>query len=232
MMRNEIAMPRFIRRGRRSTHCSFHRECEALNKGRGIGFCDFDGNETICDGDRCFCNKLDALRDYFLKIGKKIGKKDEVSESVQEPVKATLGTVEETAKLGDKGSRRQCPGVSVALPLEYWKKNDASTHAGVSGTLDERGLLLYSVFGDLCVSQELAIRVFFPNGYELDSFKVIAAVTWKKAHSEADWKGYTYGLDLIHISRADREKLKLLLRNVMTDQTPHSESDPGRGALA
>jgi hypothetical protein len=228
MMRNEIVMPRPIRRGRRSTHCSFHRESEALNKGRGIGFCDFDGNETICDGDGRFCNKLDALRDYFLKIGKK----DEVSESVQEPVKGTLETVEGTANLGDKGSRRQCPGGSVALPLEYWKKNDASTHAGVSGSLDERGLLVYSVFGDLCVSQELGIRVFFPNGYELDSFKVIAAVIWKKAHSEADWKGYKYGLELIHISRADREKLKFLLHNAMTDQTPHGESDPGWGALA
>jgi len=228
MMRNEIVMPSTIRRGRRSTHCSFHRECEALNKGRGIGFCDFDGSETICDGDRCFCNKLDALRDYFLKIGKK----DEVSESVQEPLKVTLGAEGGTADLGDKGSRRQCPRVSVALPLEYWKKNDASPHAGVSGSLDERGLLVYSVFGDLYVRQELAIRVFFPNGYELDSFRVIAAVTWKKAHSEADWKGYQYGLELIHISRTDREKLKLLLRNAMTDQTPPSESDPGWAALA
>jgi hypothetical protein len=103
MMRKETFVSSTMRNGRGSTHCSFHRECEALSKGRGLGFCDFDGSQTICDGDRCFW-KPDALRDYFLKIGKK----DEVSEGVQEPVRVTLGT-RGTANLG-KGSRRQCPG--------------------------------------------------------------------------------------------------------------------------
>jgi hypothetical protein len=162
----------------------------------------------------------------------KIGKRDEVSESPQEPVKVTLGTGGEPANLRDRGNRRKCTEDSIALPLEYWKRNDTSPHAGIAGTLDGRGLLIYSIFGDLCVSQELGIRIFFLNGYELDSFKMIAKVTWKKIHSEADWKGYKYGLELIHISRGDREKLKLLLRNETTDHTLHSESDPGRVALA
>jgi len=228
MVRNETFMPSTIRYGRRNTYCSFHRECEALNKGRGLGFCDFDGSQTICDGDRSFCDKADALRDYFLKIGKK----DEVSEGGQEPVKVTLGTGGGTANLRDRGSRRKCSEVTVALPLEYWKRNDTSPHAGIAGILDEKGLLIYSVFEDLCVSQELGIRVFFTNGYKLDSFKVIAAVTSKKPHAEADWKGYKYGLKLIHISRGDREKLKFLLRSEMSDHTHHSEFDQGRGALA
>ena len=227
MIRNEIGMPRSVRNDPRSHHCSFHRECEALSKGRGLGFCDFDGSQTICDGDLCFCDKPDALRDYFLKIGKK----DEVSEGVQEPVRVTLGT-RGTANLGDRGKGRKFPRVSVTLPLEYRKRNDASPQAGISGTLDEKGLSIYSVLGDLSVTQELGIRVFFPNGYELDSFKAIAAVTWKKAHIELDWKGYKYGLKFIHVSKADREKLKLLLLNEMTDQLSHGESDPGMGALA
>ena len=227
MMRNETFVSSTMRNSRGSTHCSFHRECEALSKGRGLGFCDFDGSQTICDGDRCFCDKPDALRDYFLKIGKK----DEVSEGMQESVRVPLGT-RGTANLGDRGKGRKFPRVSVTLPLEYRKRNDVSPQAGISGTLDEKGLSVYSVLGDLSVTQELGIRVFFPNGYELDSFKAIAAVTWKKAHIELDWKGYKYGLKFIHVSQADREKLKLLLLNEMTDQLSHGESDPGMGALA
>ena len=227
MMRNETFVSSTMRNSRGSTHCSFHRECEALSKGRGLGFCDFDGSQTICDGDCCFCDKPDALRDYFLKIGKK----DELRESVKESVKVTPGS-RGTVNLGDRGRRRKSPRISVPLPLEYRKRNDASPQAGFSGTLDEKGLSIYSVLGDLSVTQELGIRVFFPNEYELDSFKAIAAVTWKKAHIELDWKGYKYGLKFIHVSQADREKLKLLLHSEMADQSSHGESDPDQGALA
>ena len=108
MMRNAIVTPRPIRRGRRSTHCSFHRECEALNKGRGIGFCDLDGNETICDGDRCFCNKLDALRDYFLRIGKK----DEVRsvKVFKSRLKSPLEQKEEPQTWGKAEAEDSAPG--------------------------------------------------------------------------------------------------------------------------
>jgi len=43
-------------------HCSFYRGRETLNLGRGIGYCDLDGNQTLCDGDIQFCEKPDALR--------------------------------------------------------------------------------------------------------------------------------------------------------------------------
>jgi len=162
----------------------------------------------------------------------KIRGKGEVSENVKEPVEAPHGMREGTANSRDGGNRKMYPRVSVVLPLEYWGRNDASPQAGISDTLDESGLVMYSVFGDLCVGQELGIRVFFPNGYELDSFKVVATVTRKRAHSEGDWKGYEYGLELIHISEMDRKKLKLSLRNEMTDHTFHSGSDPRRSALA
>ncbi len=143
------------------------------------------------------------------------------------------GTVRDSCKNAQYTFYRDCEAnAPLALPLEYRKRNDASAQAGVSGSLGERGLLIYSIFEDLCIGQELKILVFFPNGYRLDSIKLIAAVTWKRAHSEADWKGYKYGLKVIHISRLDREKLKSLIFKEMTDHTFQGESDLGQSASA
>jgi len=46
--------------------CSFYRSCETNNLGVGIGYCDLDGNQTICDGDIDFCEKPDVLKAYFI----------------------------------------------------------------------------------------------------------------------------------------------------------------------
>jgi hypothetical protein len=43
--------------------CSSHRSCETLNVGRGIGYCDLDGDQTTCDGDIHFCEKPDLLKE-------------------------------------------------------------------------------------------------------------------------------------------------------------------------
>ena len=45
--------------------CSFYRSCETLHVGRGIGYCDLDGDQTTCDGDIFFCEKPDLLKEYF-----------------------------------------------------------------------------------------------------------------------------------------------------------------------
>jgi hypothetical protein len=34
---------------------------------KGIGYCDIEGNSTTCEGDVSFCEKPDALREYFRK---------------------------------------------------------------------------------------------------------------------------------------------------------------------
>jgi hypothetical protein len=44
--------------------CSFYRSCENLNRGRGIGYCDLDGDQPTCDGDTDFCEKPDVLKGY------------------------------------------------------------------------------------------------------------------------------------------------------------------------
>jgi hypothetical protein len=41
--------------------------------GRGIGYCDLDGNITICDGDVSFCEKPDVLKKYPLDQKKRKG---------------------------------------------------------------------------------------------------------------------------------------------------------------
>jgi len=41
--------------------CSFYRSCENLNVGRGIGYCNLDGDQPTCDGDIHFCETLDLL---------------------------------------------------------------------------------------------------------------------------------------------------------------------------
>jgi hypothetical protein len=146
---------------------------------------------------------------------------------MQESVEFPL---EQEPQLGDR-KEKKVPRISVPLPLEYRKRNDASPQAGFSGTLDE-GVVVYSSSWRSVCDSGIRHSGFFPNEYELDSFKAIAAVTWKKAHIELDWKGYKYGLKFIHVSQADREKLKLLLHSEMADQLSHGESDPGMGALA
>lgn len=54
-----------------SRRCTFYRDSESLGIGRGVGYCDLDGHQTICDGDIEFCEKPNALRKFLLdKKGK------------------------------------------------------------------------------------------------------------------------------------------------------------------
>jgi len=65
--------------------CSFHRSCETLNVGRGIGYCDLDGDQVVCEGDIQFCEKTDLLRNQLSKqkekeVGNNEGKEDQKKE--------------------------------------------------------------------------------------------------------------------------------------------------------
>lgn len=46
--------------------CSIYRSSEGVGMGKGLGFCEFDGSQAVCDGDIQFCKKPDALSKYFL----------------------------------------------------------------------------------------------------------------------------------------------------------------------
>jgi len=39
--------------------------------GTGIGYCDLDGNQVVCDGDIHFCEKPNVLEKYLIDREKK-----------------------------------------------------------------------------------------------------------------------------------------------------------------
>ena len=45
--------------------CPLFRRPESLSFGKGIGYCDMDGNSTNCDADIKLCEKPDALKQYL-----------------------------------------------------------------------------------------------------------------------------------------------------------------------
>jgi hypothetical protein len=46
--------------------CPYHRVTESIGMGKGLGYCDLDGSQTICDGDTKFCGKPDVLQRYLI----------------------------------------------------------------------------------------------------------------------------------------------------------------------
>jgi len=48
-----------------TTRCIFYRDSKGIDMGKGLGYCDFDGCQSICDGDIQFCEKPEAMRKYL-----------------------------------------------------------------------------------------------------------------------------------------------------------------------
>ena len=53
--------------------CSFFRSPQNLAMGRGLGYCDLDGDQAICDGDVQFCKDRETLRKHLLEQKSKEG---------------------------------------------------------------------------------------------------------------------------------------------------------------
>jgi DNA-binding NtrC family response regulator len=47
--------------------CSFYRNPQSLAMGRGLGYCDLDGDQASCEGDVQFCKNREALRKQLLE---------------------------------------------------------------------------------------------------------------------------------------------------------------------
>ncbi len=167
-----------------SQRCPFYRTSETLSMCWGTAYCSLDESRAKCKGVVQSCKDPMARKRYFPEHDK------------------GPSNLRETTK------RDHDLNPSIALPLEYRRRNDAHPQTGVTGDLSETGSVVYSVFKELCVGEEITLRILFANGYELDSFKAIAKVVSKKAHAETDWKGYQYGLSFLHLSRENREKLR------------------------
>jgi hypothetical protein len=95
--------------------CSFYRDSEGLGLGRGIGHCDLDGGQTVCEGDLNFCEKPTDLKKY------------------------------ESKQKGSEKDRRQYPRFFLDLPLEYQAMSTPKAHGGLVVNVSEMGLLVRSV---------------------------------------------------------------------------------------
>jgi hypothetical protein len=96
-------------------HCLYYRDSKGLGLGRGIGHCDLDGGQTVCDGDLIFCEKPSELKKH-------------------------QGDGKENEK-----ERRQYPRFLLDLPLEYLVMNAPKAHGGLVVNVSENGLLIRSV---------------------------------------------------------------------------------------
>ena len=162
--------------------CQFYRDSEGLGLGRGIGHCDLDGGQTVCDGDLNFCEKPSDLKKYKGKAKQKRNEKD----------------------------RRQYPRFVLDLPLEYRAMSAPKAHGGLVVNLSEIGLLIRSV-KNMSIGTELKIAVMFPKEYQLANFQVLAKVVRKEPLWEEDWEGYGYGLKFVQILEEDLRKLRQIL---------------------
>lgn len=95
--------------------CSFHRNSKNADNGRGLGFCDLDGNQAICNGDLNFCDKPSMIST----------------------------TQNEQKENGE--DRRKHPRVALDLPLEYQVTNIPNAHGALIVNGSEMGLLIESI---------------------------------------------------------------------------------------
>ena len=106
--------------------------------GRGLGFCDLDGGQTICNGDLNYCEKPSTLSNSQ---------------------KQQNGN-------GNGKNRRKHSRVILDLPLEYRLTNIPNAHGALVVNGSEMGLLIESV-KHIPVGTNLNIAVLFPKGYEM-----------------------------------------------------------------
>jgi len=78
--------------------CPFFRDSANLSMGRGLGYCDLEGGQTICEGDFQCCNRLDVLRKQLLEQQKEIQKDEEDQETVSITYKVLVVDDEESIR--------------------------------------------------------------------------------------------------------------------------------------
>ncbi len=83
--------------------------------GRGLGHCDLNGDQTICEGDLHFCEKPSELKKYQSK------------------------------QKSDKQDRRKYPRFILDLPLEYRTMSAPRAQGGLVVNVSEVGLLIRSI---------------------------------------------------------------------------------------
>jgi len=95
--------------------CSFYLNFKNIDMGHGLGFCNLDADQTICNGDLNYCEKP-----------------------------STLSNSQEQQN-GNGKNRRKHPRVILDLPLEYRVTNVPHAYGALVANGSEMGLLIESV---------------------------------------------------------------------------------------
>ena len=197
--------------------CPLFRKRESLSFGKGVGYCDMDGNSTNCDADTKFCEKPDGLKQYLQRRLDKFEKKGvsrgyspgkllEV-QSIKTHTKSPLSFKEDKrVGLNSHEERRQHPRYSVKVPLDFWQTPDV-VQGGLVTDMSEAGLGFQSIH-EIQIGAELKIRVYLSKmEYSFDSIEGTGKIIWRIAHREQEWKGYKYGMYIMQMPSESRDRL-------------------------
>ena len=115
--------------------------------------------------------------------------------------------------LSEPKERRKHERYLVYLPLNFQMTENSHIYTGLSINASETGLLIQS-FQDMPIGRRLKLELIFPNGFELSNLQGMVQIIWKDHYAWSDCEGYKYGLQIVHITDEDDQKLKFLLRNL------------------
>lgn len=79
--------------------CPFYRDSVSLSMGRGLGHCDLEGGEAICEGDFQCCDKPDALRKQLLEQKKEIRNNEGEEDQQKKPLKYKVLVVDDQEQM-------------------------------------------------------------------------------------------------------------------------------------
>lgn len=102
--------------------------------------------------------------------------------------------------------RRRYPRFIVDLPIEYYRINSSTGHAGRGLNISESGLLIYFP-EEIEVHQYLRLKLFLSSGSESNTIEVMAEVVWKDIHLGKGWGDYRCGVKFIDVPPDDLAKL-------------------------
>ena len=109
--------------------------------------------------------------------------------------------------------RRKHERYLVDLPLNFKMTENSNICTGLSINASETGLLIQTV-KDMPIGIRLSLELLFAKGFELSNLQGMVQIIWKDHYVWNDYKGYKYGLQFVHITNENYQKLKLLLQNV------------------
>jgi hypothetical protein len=95
--------------------CSFYRKSKNIDMGRGLGCCDLNAEQTICNGDLNLCERT------------------------------RTSSKSQNEQYGDGEDRKKHPRVVLDLPLEYRITNIPNAHGALIVNGNEMGLIIESV---------------------------------------------------------------------------------------